>query len=226
MITLTADAWLSGIMARPVHRVAVGPTGARGISGPRGFYYARVPASDVAAVHELSALGFRPVDTGMTLEGKVIAGARSEPASVREARPEDRAGVTALARRGFSQSRFHLDPDIPKSLADEIKAQWAGNYFAGKRGDHMIVCDGERGLAGFLQLLDADDGSLVIDLIAVDADHRGRGLGTAMIRKAAGLSRNGRMRVGTQAANTGSLNLYENLGFRTVASAYVMHLHA
>ena len=226
MITLTADAWLSGIMERPVHRVTVDPAGVRDIRAPSGFYYARVPATDVSAVHELSALGFRPVDTGMTLEGKVAPAARSEQDSVREARPGDRSGVTALARRGFSQSRFHLDPDIPKSLADEIKAQWAGNYFAGKRGDHMIVCEAGGEIAGFLQLLDGADGTLVIDLVAVDAAHRGHGLGTAMIRKAAGLSRNGRMRVGTQAANTGSLNLYENLGFRTVASAYLMHLHA
>ena len=213
-------------MARPVHRVAVAAAGERDIRNPRGFYYARVPASDVAAVHELSVLGFRPVDTGMTLEGKIVG--VSEPAStgVRPARPTDREAVIALARRGFPQSRFHLDPAIAKPLADEIKAQWAGNFFAGTRGDHMLVAEADGRLAGFLQLLNADDGTLVIDLIAVDATARGHGLGTAMIHEAAGLAKNGRMRVGTQAANTGSLKLYENLGFRTVAATYVMHLHA
>lgn len=224
MITLVPDPWLAGIMDRPVHRVAVGPDGGDVLNAPRGFYYARIATDDVIAAHRLAALGFRVVDTGVTLEWRTEAGG-TNASGVRHARPEDLEAVMGLARRGFSQSRFHLDPAIPKELADEIKSRWAGNFFSRSRGDHMIVAEAEGRVAGFLQLLDAADGALVIDLIAVDPAVRRRGLGRTMIGYASRLAKKPLMRVGTQVANTGSLRLYENLGFRTVASSYLMHLH-
>ncbi len=225
MIKLTSDVWLSEIMARPVYRVAVNGAGNDALETPRGFYFARVAAHDVRITNALADLGFRIVDMGVTLERAAMA---EEPASVhvRPAVLEDRDRVMAIAREGFKYSRFHLDPAIPVSLANEIKSQWAGNFFKGQRGDQMVVAEADGRVAGFLQIIDAADGAMVIDLIAVDAQARSRGLGRAMIRWAAVRTKQPRLRVGTQAANADSLRFYENLGFRTVSSAYVMHLHA
>ena len=90
----------------------------------------------------------------------------------------------------------------------------------------MLVAEIGDELMGFLQLIHAPDGTLVIDLIAVSEPARSRGLGSAMIREAERIARSSRMRVGTQVANTASLRFYESIGFRTVASSYALHLHA
>ncbi len=226
MISLAKDPWLSEVMALPVHRASVDGDADVALDGPRGFYFSRVPAAEIGKVNALAAIGFRLVDTGVTLERGKTAHAAGRDITVRAAVPQDREAVADIARRGFRFSRFHLDPRIPRALADEIKAQWAENFFRGKRGDAMIVAEARGMPIGFLQLLRAGDGALVIDLIAVAADHRGKGIGSAMIAWAADNAPGDRMRVGTQAANVDSLRFYENLGFRTVATAYVMHLHA
>lgn len=225
MIKLTKDAWLSDVMARPVHRIAVDGVVGHALDEPRGFYFSRVATSDIRAANALAAIGFRIVDTGVILEC-AMDGDKSQGTCARMAVPDDRDAVMAIARDGFRYSRFHLDPEIPTVLANEIKAQWAGNFFRGQRGDHMIVAEAGNEVAGFLQILRTIDGAAVVDLIAVGSPWRGRGLGSAMIKWAAAHVKQSRMRVGTQTANVGSLRFYENLGFRTVSSAYVMHLHA
>ena len=217
---------MSDVMARPVHKVSIDDDAKVTLDRPQGFYFSRLPAAEIRKVNALAAIGFRLVDTGVTLEREKAEHATNSKIAVRAAIPQDREAVVEIARRGFKFSRFHLDPHIPRALADEIKAQWAENFFRGRRGDAMVVAEAAGKPAGFLQLLRADDGAEVIDLIAVDAGLRGKGIGSAMIAWAAGRASGSRMRVGTQAANVDSLRFYENLGFRTVATAYVMHLHA
>jgi GNAT superfamily N-acetyltransferase len=138
--------------------------------------------------------------------------------------------VEAIAGSAFRYSRFHLDPQIPKSLADKVKAVWAGNWFAGQRGDGMVVAEDAGQVAGFLQLLWSGEQCLVIDLVAVRPQSARKGLSRAMIgfaqangtgdaRRAAG------MIVGTQAANVPSVRLYESLGFRLRQTKFVLHHH-
>jgi ribosomal protein S18 acetylase RimI-like enzyme len=131
-----------------------------------------------------------------------------------------------LARRSFDYSRFHLDSVIPASVADTIKAEWAGNYFAGQRGDEMVVAVMRGTVVGFLLLLRGDKGVLNVDLIAVDRDMRRKGISSDMIAYAESQCRNcSRILVGTQVANVPSIRLYEKIGFRLFASHYVFHYH-
>jgi ribosomal protein S18 acetylase RimI-like enzyme len=143
----------------------------------------------------------------------------------RPARPDDRDAVMALAASSFDHSRLHLDPAIPRAVADRSRAEWAGNFFAGKRGDHMIVGEIDGVLAGFAQLLGPRDGVLTIDLIEVAPPYRRRGIAHTLIAASAGIAGTQTLRVGTQIANTPSLRLYETLGFRVVGSQYVLHYH-
>lgn len=143
-------------------------------------------------------------------------------APVRFAKPDDAPPVKALAATAFVYGRFHCDPEIGHETAAKLKAEWAGNYFSGKRGDRMIVSEDDQGIGGFLQLLTIGD-ETVIDLIAVDARCRNKGVARSMIALAAGDGRP--MRVGTPVANTPSLALYEKLGFRLATASYVLHLH-
>jgi ribosomal protein S18 acetylase RimI-like enzyme len=222
-------------MLRDVHRIsgAVGkgdePEAEQGVTSVTrrpGFSYARVPTHDLRTSRLLEGRGFYVVDTGITLEAGEIPVRPGEDKNARLARADDHAAVVAIARCSIMYSRFHLDPEIPRGLADEIKAQWVGNYFRGQRGDYMVVAERAGEVAGFVQLLKAPGEVLVIDLIAVAEKHRGHGLAQQMIRCASSTCGRPRaLRAGTQSANIGSLALYQKMGFRIVSTSYVLHHH-
>jgi ribosomal protein S18 acetylase RimI-like enzyme len=147
---------------------------------------------------------------------------------VRLARAGDREAVASLAGRAFRFSRFHLDPAIPRGLADRVKAGWAANFFAGARGDAMVVAEQDGAVAGFLLLLRGPSDGVTIDLIAVAPESARQGLARAMIgfaAQGAGGARPKGWRVGTQAANIASVRLYESLGFRLSQAQFVLHHH-
>jgi ribosomal protein S18 acetylase RimI-like enzyme len=130
-----------------------------------------------------------------------------------------------VARKNFVYSRFHLDRAVPNVLADKIKAEWVGNYFLGKRGDEMVVALVDERVVGFLQLLRRNE-NLIIDLIAVDASQRRKGIARDMIAYAESQYDDcSHIVVGTQVANIPSIRLYEKIGFRLRSSKYVFHYH-
>jgi ribosomal protein S18 acetylase RimI-like enzyme len=89
-----------------------------------------------------------------------------------------------------------------------------------------LVADSHGDVAGFLLAIDRDDRS-VIDLIAVSLNHQRQGIAAALIEALAAASPAATTLVaGTQIANTPSVRMYETLGFRLAASAYVLHYHA
>lgn len=229
---LEKDSWLGDVLQRPAWRVSAASAGAslaelRG--GGAQFATAKLPAADTRGVGELEAFGFRVVDVALTFDADAVR-APDADARVRPAQARDAAAVEALAGSAFRFSRFHLDPAFPVALAHRVKAEWAGNWFRGARGDGMIVAEDGGRVAGFLQLLWGRDDRLVIDLIAVDAASRGRGFARAMIGFAARTGtgdarRHAGMSVGTQAANVPSVRLYESLGFRLRGAQFVLHYH-
>lgn len=231
---LKADPWLSVVLGCPAWRVEHGsggePLSKLQTDGPV-FAYAKLKAGDIADVSQLADTGFRVVDTALTFD-RQISGPQPDQQGpgIRFSRSEDREAVARIARRSFRFSRFHLDPFFPKHLADEIKSSWAGNYFEGKRGDGMVVAERDGCIVGFLQLLWTEHDCLVVDLIGLDSAWQRQGIGREMLVYAAVHGTGGgrlpaTMRVGTQAANTPSVRLYESLGFRLTAAQYVMHFH-
>jgi ribosomal protein S18 acetylase RimI-like enzyme len=218
------DAWLTGLVGRPAYRL-VGADGSAVLPDGPIFATAKVAAEQIARVEELEDQGFRVVETTVTFTARALSVARAETPAVRAAEPGDRRAVAAIARDGFRFTRFHLDPHIPRALAGNIKATWAENFFNGRRGDAMLVAEVEGQVAGFIQLLRQRHDRLAIDLIAVDARFRGRGLARAMIGRAAGTAGVSELVVGTQAANAPSVRLYESLGFRWSTAQLVLHHH-
>ncbi len=165
---LEPDLWLTGIIERPVFSYDPSFSGRHEAlrSLPKGaFVYAKVPVDDSQLVQSVESYGFHLVDTNIILEKK-----SPEPwskcgwSSIAPAKPGDRDKVTELARRCFKFSRFHLDPMIPREVADTIKAAWAGNFFSGERGELMLVARRETEVVGFLQCL-VTDKELTVDLL-------------------------------------------------------------
>ena len=193
--------------------------------------YARVPVAALGTLQGLQQAGFRLVDTNLTLERPRMPPRMrpSHPAGrfrLRPARPEDEPAVVELARGSFVHSRFHLDPQIDDRVADELKAQWAASYFRGRRGDQLAVAETGRGIVGFLLAVSGPDRALVIDLVATQESHRGRGIAADLTRFAQEQRPDARrLRVGTQLANEAALRAYQRLGFTVARAAYVLHFH-
>jgi ribosomal protein S18 acetylase RimI-like enzyme len=231
-LTLLHDEFLSALVGRPSFRVGLPPHGCDDAAvdavraAQRGpvFLYGKLPTDRLAAVARLEELGFHLVDTNVTFE-RTAAGLGGLPGMTRPVRPADRDAVVAIAASSFAYSRLHLDPAIPRAVADRSRAEWAGNFFAGSRGDHMLVAESDGAVAGFAQLLGPLDGAVTIDLIGVAAPFRRRGIAGALIAASAGIAGTRTLRVGTQIANTPSLRLYQACGFGVVASHYVLHYH-
>ena len=48
---------------------------------------------------------------------------------IRFAKKEDEKDIIKIAMNNFLYSRFHLDPKIPNSLANNVKASWVKSFF-------------------------------------------------------------------------------------------------
>lgn len=190
------------------------------------FLDARVAVDSLHDLHHLQSLNFRLVETNLQLTRKP-APFTVHSTECRFAIPDDEPAVRSIASTSFCYSRFHLDPAIAAVAANNLKSQWAGNFFSGNRGDWMVVALENGLICGFIQLNQLDNYSICIDLIAVSADYQGRGMATAMIAFAASscLDRPATLVTGTQVANVPSLALYNKLGFVLRTANYVLHLH-
>jgi ribosomal protein S18 acetylase RimI-like enzyme len=193
------------------------------------FVYAKLRGNAEAEMLSLlHAHGFDVIDTAVTLEASRMSECTDAGATLRAARASDEEAVVELAVRTLTSSRFHRDPGIAPASAANVKAAWVRNYFAGERGDGMIVATREDGAAidGFLLATSAADGAMVIDLVAVAAHARRRGLCRAMTQTAQQLFPDATtLRVGTQGSNRESLEAYRNIGFEVVGMDLVLHAH-
>jgi ribosomal protein S18 acetylase RimI-like enzyme len=232
-VRIVRDEWLSDKLGRPAVRFKItdGPLPVAELQSalaglePGLFAFVKLPAAGVENIKVFEEVGFRMIDVAVTFSRPVEFAKDDISVQVGFAVSGDEESVSRVARAAFSYSRFHLDPYIPRHVADEIKAQWASNYFRGRRGDAIVVARSAGEVVGFLQLLLTED-ALVIDLIGVAEKGRRQGLAKAMIRFAEqNMEPRPIIRVGTQAANVPSIHLYESMGFRFQSSQVVMHFH-
>jgi ribosomal protein S18 acetylase RimI-like enzyme len=232
---LVPDAFTGGHLGRRVYRLIDPDRAAEAlgqvVGGEPVLIEAKIPVADVRTVALLTSLGFRVIDTGVQLDALPAAllarvpKRESSTCRVRTATPADRAAVERVAGDNLVTSRFHLDPQIEPARASGLKRAWVGNFFEGRRGDRLFVAESDRGVAGFLLVLERD-GEGVIDLIALDPILRGTGAAGALILAwvecAPALTR---VVVGTQVSNVQSLRAYDKLGFRVCGASYALHHH-
>ncbi len=216
------DVWLKeGVRAEQIyHRIGE-------LRSAPVFIHAKISTTSLPACRFLEKLGFKLVDTNVVFD-RIATSAQSfrQNCALRFAVPEDREQVVRVAGKAFTCSRFHLDEAIPSAIADSVMAEWAGNFFAGGRGDGMVVALIEDKIVGFTQLLHRNEETIVIDLIGVEGDQRQKGIASDMIAFVESQCKTStRVLVGTQVANIPSMRLYEKMGFRVFISNYVFHYH-
>lgn len=233
------DDFLSAVMDREAFWLRLLPTpeqlpafqseSAARTAEPHFFATAKTPVSDVIMLHALIRAGFAPVDVSLSLSRPLRASAdippQVWPGQVRPARAEDEPAVRRISAASLTTTRFHLDPALAPTLGARIKAEWAGNFFHGRRGNSMVVAEQGGHVAGFLLCIHSGD-TLVIDLLAVDEVFRRKGVAAAILAFAeTKLPQFTTLSVGTQAANTGSVRFYESQGLRYAGASYVLHAH-
>ena len=235
---LVPDAWLSGVFGYDVIRVVIEKdelvdpkTVFPNDSLPqRAFYYIKVPVTSVQQVGALTNAGFRVIDVNVTFERVPVQQVNSNNSIlVRDVQAGDENAVLEIAETAFTYSRFHLDPFIPKELADKIKREWIANYLRHLRGERLLVAEIDGKPAGFLALLVTGDTEKfgVIDLIGVAKSMQGRGVGKRLVEYHIqdAYRKYSHLIVGTQIANVPSIQLYAKCGYNISDSTYVLHAH-
>jgi glycosyltransferase involved in cell wall biosynthesis/GNAT superfamily N-acetyltransferase len=167
------------------------------------------------------AVGFWPVDTRITLR-RPAAGAPAEPRpgspTTRPATEVDRDELTRLARDAHTDTRFFFDRNFPRQRAAELYERWLERGFGGDR-ELLVAEEGGRAI-GYVLLATEPPG---IDLIAVAADARGRGVGKALVEAAVARFPGSPVSVVTQGRNVAAIRLYEAAGFRAASSSVWYH---
>lgn len=238
------DCWLSAIFGHGVFEVHLGPAAVEGedelcrhaARQPAAMYYAKLNTDRVEVVRRLTTAGMYVVDVNVTFARDTRApgqGARGGGASgcwLGEASGEHHSGVLEIAATCFQYSRFHLDPLIPRTVADRIKHDWILSYIRKQRGDRLFVATLDETPVGFLAALSSESNGKrirIIDLMGVEAAYQGRGIGRELVGFFVDRYRDeaDSLQVGTQVANVPSLRLYEGCGFSVLSTRYVLHMH-
>lgn len=138
----------------------------------------------------------------------------------------DHDAILGITSGSFSLSRFHADSEIGYQLAESIKREWViSNLISRENVENYVVCNSSLTdfPLGFISCLITDH-CLTIDLIAVDKNHRSRGLGRTLVEYAVqqGNLRKLKIKVGTQEANPVN-SLYASIGFQIETRSRVLH---
>ncbi len=198
------------------------------------FISAKLSTSDLDSIRIVESMGFNLIDTNVRFQKSLVNQIKEFPLpsgySIRLTKDEDQNCIGSVAQNSFVYSRFHVDPLVDNHKADLIKRKWVENFYLGQRGDYMIVACFKSKPIGFAQIICRND-TLIIDLIAVDSAHHGKGLASSMITFAESLALDHSpatkmLVVGTQLANRPSISFYEKLGFRLCHAEYIFHYHS
>ncbi|HBC09129.1 MAG TPA: hypothetical protein DC046_16330 [Rhodospirillaceae bacterium] len=228
------QAFETGVTGLPVAKLTLtadpGPDIASALSDMKASWQAngtwlvscRIPADRTDLAGILHDIGFQTVETLVTFY-QPARPARNLTAETGPARADETEPCVGLALTAFTYDRLHRDTRVPPAVADIIRAAWVRNDMGGRAAAPLVARVGGR-VAGFNLCLQTGR-TAVIDLIAVAADFRRRGLAGQMIEAAFahfGDTIDG-IRVGTQEDNAASVKLYESAGFAVESRQVTLH---
>jgi GNAT superfamily N-acetyltransferase len=165
----------------------------------------RVQSRELASIHALEQSGFFLMDTLLDF---VFAFSETEPEQmnlrpqdktlrIHRAKPRELQALMAMNERAFANyfGRYHADPRMPSGTATRIYAEWMRSAFEGW-ADWILVGEIDGKIAGsalWRQALATQEknspGVAYCDMVVVDPESHGRGLGTALMRHGMGVVR-------------------------------------
>lgn len=134
--------------------------------------------------------------------------------------------IIRIAENSIKFSRFLNDPYLPMQKAKHIYADITKNAFR-KDGRFFVTVNGMEAISGFL-LFSIDQAILssTIELIAIDQNFTGKGIGRSLIRAMEHyVAKMGvkTIRVGTQLNNITALKFYRSCGFSYLECNSIYH---
>jgi ribosomal protein S18 acetylase RimI-like enzyme len=199
--------------------------------------YAKVKIEQVDTLHVLRKHAFDTV-AGWINYGIWVdnwePGNFASSVAMRPSRPDDLTVLEGLSAGSFSLDRFHTDPRISPTRADQMHAYWIRNSINGSACDAVLVAEDDSGRpVGFLTYNLRDEepehlGDLRIASVilnAVDPKCRRQGIYSQMLSMVL-LECQGQvdfLQVETQTNNTPVQRCWCNLGLRPVESGLNLH---
>jgi hypothetical protein len=186
---------------------------------------ARADGADHVAARSLGLAGLFLLEVQITYRGP-LTDTTSGP-GIREAVPEDAAGIADLARMGFQDygGHYHADPRLPADLCRELYVDWALRGLAGEAADVVYVVEVDERLAAF-GLFARTEGDVAFLLSAVAPWARGLRLYRAILARGMAWGRAAGASSATGVVAHGTLAAHRNLiasGLRPVASTATFH---
>ncbi len=134
--------------------------------------------------------------------------------------------IVKIAEATFEFSRFLNDPYLPAEKARYIYADITKNAF-GKAGRFFVIFKTADTIAGFLLFsINESTTSSVIELLAIDQNHKRRGVGRSLLRSMehhVGKRGIHTIKVGTQLDNFHALKFYTSNGFNFFERDSIYH---
>jgi len=189
------------------------------------FAYVKKVPDQLSAL--LASSGFTKIETTVDLSKEVNEiRTRKKETTTRLASTQDSEALKKLAKNLFVHDRWHKDPNIDNKVAQRIKERWIENYFSGNRGDFCIIQKYDDVIKGFLLLIKKSSG-FKIDLIGVDPQFQGLGIGRQLIHEISHHTQevSFELQVNTQVSNLQALNFYRSIAFKTQSQSETWHFH-
>ena len=187
----------------------------------------KVPTNQKENLNNLIQKGFSLVDTQIMflINTNQPNSTEKNEIIIRDYVEDNKECIANIAKQSFSIDRYHSDKSLDDSLCDYYYSKWAENSCEGL-SDKVLVAYIEHKVCGFITI-NYHDKSATIGLAAVDAQYRGKGIFTALIKRALKELNDKNINAlyyGTQLENKPILKAMGHLGGVICNSNYVLHL--
>jgi ribosomal protein S18 acetylase RimI-like enzyme len=171
-------------------------------------------------IHGLESAGFKLMSVDATFHMKPDPIHRNPYSVDNEIRIEEYcdkydSAFSALIKNTaqfFAGTQYYNSPYFDRRLCDLFYRRWILKDIGGRSNRNYLAIYENR-IVGFSLCIEKDN-EAIIDLIWVDEDMRGRGVGTLMIYKLFNDVKNKVVKVPTQITNSNAINLYIKTGFK------------
>jgi ribosomal protein S18 acetylase RimI-like enzyme len=174
--------------------------------------------------NEMNHTQFRKIENLVSLDRPLIQiENKGLPTGIRLASEKDADSCAEIAGKCFHQDRYHTDKKINDAAADKSKRKWAKNNVLG-RGDVGFIAEINNKIVGFNLCL-IQNNSAVIDLIGVELESQGMGIGKSLVMASISYysGKVPSIQVGTQTTNKSALAIYKAAGFSIVHESATFH---